>query len=87
MAKLLGFHRWRPRYVSTYFDAIAINAPSANGQRILACGLISSARLIPVMYALARFATRPRSHHDNRTSAARHTPNVVISRGYPPRMW
>jgi len=53
MAKLLGFHRLRPRYFSTYFDAIAINAPmSANGQRILACVLIMQ------RYTRSRVCTR-----------------------------
>src|SRR2546429_862889 len=32
MAKLLGFQRCRPRYCSTYFEAIARKPPSANGQ-------------------------------------------------------
>src|SRR5437867_10672499 len=34
MAKLLGFQRCRPRYCSTYFEAIARKPPSANGQQI-----------------------------------------------------
>ncbi len=54
--------------------------PSANGHRMLACGLIKSARLMPVMYALATFATPPRSHHDRNSSVATHTPSVVASR-------
>src|SRR5690348_16586122 len=58
MAKLLGFQRWRPRYCSTYLDAIARKPPSANGHSRPARGLIRSARLIPVMYALATFAKR-----------------------------
>src|SRR5260221_9382507 len=31
MAKLLGFQRCRPRYCSTYLEAIPRNPPSANG--------------------------------------------------------
>src|SRR2546427_570529 len=49
MAKLLGFQRCRPRYCSTYFEAIARKPPSANGQSRSTRGLIRSARLMPVM--------------------------------------
>src|SRR2546422_6316372 len=35
----LGFHRCWPRYASTYFEAMARNAPRANGQRRPARGL------------------------------------------------
>src|ERR1051325_8392071 len=59
MAKLLGFQRCRPRYCSTYLEAMATKPPSANGHSSPARGLIRSARLIPVMYALATFAKRP----------------------------
>jgi len=39
-------------------EAIAMNPPKANGQSRSARGLINSARLMPVMYALCTFRER-----------------------------
>jgi len=59
-----------------------MKAPSANRPENVGLRLDQQRETDPVMYALATFATRPRSHHDNSSSVATHTPSVVARRLY-----
>src|SRR5438046_8705056 len=76
MAKLLGFQRCRPRYWSTYLEAIARKPPRENGQRRPARGEIERARLVRGMQGLAPLAKPPRSHHDRASAGATRTPRA-----------
>src|SRR5215813_8381711 len=64
--KFEGFHRCRPRNLSTYFDTIASAAAITKGQ--LASDRTRMPTLMPEMYALARFGHRPRRTRLSTTS-------------------
>src|SRR5881397_604892 len=62
------------------FLAIARNAPRAKGHNTPVCGLRSSARLMPVTYALCTAAVRPPTSRARPISVATHTPSAMARR-------
>src|SRR5258705_256914 len=66
---------------------IASTPPIANGHSAPPCGLRSSVRLMPLMYALWRLTTLPRSNHESSASIATQVRSATAKRSYPPTMW